>query len=322
MKMSTQNFNKAIQPLLVICKIFGMVPFQFSNGNYRISWMGIAYNVALIIGYLCGFSYMIYKDLTNPSTNLLLHTITTLQNLSGLGVIIVVWISSLVNQKQYMTALNKMNEIDKLFRNLGVWAYYEKIRRTTIKLIIGKCIFILISYVLELNMRKPKITLKDIILPIMHSIPLLVYTILSLQVYMYLKMVREKYIILNQHLKELQKNEKMAIATLGDKNVKLTSPLGTKLSVLRIICPLHHELCKVANMFNDIYGTSLLITFGQSFVSITTNMYYIITRLKQFDENSFYEILGILGAFLVNIIESIWVCWICHRTIEEVVVLK
>lgn len=317
--MSCQTFNQAVEPVLYICKALGMAPFQISKHNYKISWGGMFYTVFLIVTYLCGFSYMTYINVHDKkSSDLLYNTITTLQNLSGLGIVMVVWVTSLINQKNYIAVLDKMNEIDKNFRCLGVWTYYKTIRRTSVKVIAGKCIGMALFFLLELNNKNWRITPKGLIGPIMHTIPLLVYTVLSLQVYIYLLMVKERFGILNQHLKELQKSEKLSVNVLDVKNYKLTSPLGTKLSMLRMICPLHHELCKAINMFNVIYGICLLITFGESFVSVTTNMYYIVNKLKQFQLKDIHQVLAMLSAFLINVIESVWVCWICHTTIEEV----
>lgn len=316
--MTCRNFNDAVLPVLRICKTLGMAPFQISKHNYKISRPGMIHSAVLIVAYLCGFGYMVYININEEKkTELLYNTITTLQNLSGLGIVQVVWITSLMNQKKYIAVLDKMNEIDKSFRYLGVWTYYQTIKRTSIKVIIGKCAVIAIYFSLEMYNKKWKFTPKHLIMPIMHSIPLLVYTVLSLQVFVYLKMIKERFGILNQHLKELQRSE-MSVNVIEVKSYKLTSPLGTKLSTLRVICPLHHELCKAINMFNDIYGVCLLITFGESFVSITTNMYYIVNKLKTFEIKFLSQILTMFGAFLINVFETVWVCWICHTTIEEV----
>lgn len=316
--MVCRNFNDAVLPVLRICKALGMAPFQISNNNYKISWPGMVHSLVLIVAYLCGFGYMIYINIHEEKiSELLYNTITTLQNLSGLGIVQVVWITSLMNQKKYIAVLDKMNEIDKSFRCLGVWTYYKTIKKTSIKVIIGKCAVMTVYFLLEMYYKKWRLTPKHLIMPIMHSIPLLVYAVLSLQVFIYLKMIKERFVILNQHLKELQRSE-MSVNVIEVKSYKLTSPLDTKLSTLRIICPLHHELCKAINMFNDIYGVCLLITFGESFVSITTNMYYIVNKLKAFEIRFLSQILTMFGAFLINVLETIWVCWICHTTIEEV----
>lgn len=314
------TFHTALKPLLLTGKIFGMVPFSIWKHGYKISKIGISYNVLFLLLYTSAFIYTILKDITNPTKmELLLHTISTLQNLAGFGVTMVVWISSLVNQKKYILALNKIGEIDKSFKTLGIWMYYEKVRRISIAMIIIALVYVFISLGTEATLYFETLYVKNFLKHTLYNVPLAIYSILTIQVYIYLRLLKDRYVILNQHLKELQKYECQTISVVEVKNLKLTSPLGTKLSLLRLICPLHHELCKAANIFDSIFGINLLVTFGNSFVAITTYMYLIISRLKTFNsETTGFEILSIMGPFTLNIIETIWLCWICHATVEEV----
>lgn len=317
--MALITFHTAIKPLLITCKLFGMAPFAITKNDYKISRINISYNGLFLLIYISAFVYVVIQDIINPhELDLLLHTISTLQNLAGFGVTIVIWLSSVLNQKKYILALNKVNEIDRSFRVLGIWMYYEKIRKISIGLIVISFIYVTLCLCTESKLYFANVSALNLLRHTLYNVPLINYSVLTIQVYIYLKLIRDRFTILNQHLKELQKYENNTISVINVKNIKLTSPLGTKLSLLRLICPLHHELCKAANLFDSIFGINLLVTFGNSFVAITTYMYYIIIKLKNVKDDSAQEILNVLGPLTLNIIETIWLCWICHATVEEV----
>lgn len=318
--MGFVTFFRAIKPLLLICKIFGMVPFQAVKNTYKVSKLGIAYNVVFLVTYVALFVYVTVYEITNPyKRDLLVHTIYILQNLSGFGVTTVIWVSSVINQKMYIQALNKLSEIDKSLKSLGIWMYYDKIRKVSIILLSVVCTSVLASLLGESKLYIESNKVYSVMVHLLYNISLVNYAVLTVQVYIYLNMLRDRFSILNQHLREIEKyQDEPNISIIESKNFKLTNPLGTKLSLLRLICPLHHELCKAANMFDNIFGINLLVSFGNSFVSITTYMYYMILKLKAFNEDSANEILSIMGTFALNIIFTTCLCWICHATVEEV----
>lgn len=230
--MAAITFCSAIKPLLIACKLFGMSPFQIKNNVFKISRLGMGYNILFLILYASAFIYVTITEITNPyDRELLLHTISTLQNLSGFGVTMVIWISSLVNQKMYIQALDKVREIDKAFRTLGIWMYYETIRKVSIISIIILIISSTLSVLSEAKLyfdrnKNEQSRILQVFNHLLYNLPLIIYSILTVKVYVYLKLLKDRYQVLNQHLREVEKYQEPSISIVETKNVKLTNPLG------------------------------------------------------------------------------------------------
>lgn len=310
-----QSFHNALRPLLIYSRTFGLVSFKFTKNGYKKSKIGIIFNV---IAFLLFTPLMIYgiilratsgiSSLMITTTDLMLSTGTTIQT-------VISWLCSSILQDKYMEMLNKIVSTDRKFKELGVWITYNDLHKTIIRRIIIHTLILIGIDAVYYSIFNYALIVDLIIFNTAMLVTHIVNILIVQQAATYVLILKDRYKILNDHLKELQKNveEKPEI-----QNIKLTNPLSTKLKMLRIICPLHHELTKIGKIINEVFGLQLLITFGVIFVAITVELYYVCYYIQQPIENKWEKTLGSLFMASNYIISTLILCYACHSTIEEV----
>lgn len=310
-----QSFHKALQPLLIYGKIFGLVSFKFTKNGYKKSNPG---TIIYIIAFLLFIPLMIYGIVLRATSGIssLMITTTDLMLSSGTGIQTAIsWLCSITFQDKYIEMLNKIVETDRKFKELGVWITYNDLHKTIIRRIIIYTIILIGIDAVYYSIFSYALILDLIIFNVTMLITHIVTILTVQQAATYVLILKDRFKILNAHLIELQKNfeEKQEI-----QNIKLTCALSSKLKMLRIICPLHHELTKTAKIINEVFGLQLLITFGVIFVSITVELYYVCYYIQQPIENKWEKTFGSFLMSLNYIISTLFLCSACHSTVEEV----
>lgn len=313
--LNSQTLHNAIKPLLIYSKIFGLVCFQFTKNGYKRSKLNFGLNVTAILVFLPLTIFgMVLRVYNGKPSNMIL---TTDMMLAGgcLVQTLIAWGTSATLQQKYIGLLNKIVDIDKKFKELGVWIFYDNTRKIVLRRMTLHTVFILIvlgiytmifNYLLEVDL---------IIFNVSNWLSGIVNILIVQQVSAYVLILKNRYKILNEHLQDLQKNDNdnKEIA-----NIKLTPPIPPKLRALRIICPIHHEITKAGKIINEVFGLQLLITFGVIFVSITVGLYYVCIYIQKEMESKWESVFGAFLIALRYIVDTLLLCYACHSTIEEV----
>lgn len=227
---------------------------------------------------------------------------------------VITWGTSGFLQNKYVALLHKIIQIDKKFKELGVWITYDVTRKTISRKLIIHTLFTVIILILHVYIFNYLWSLDLLIFFTSTFLSSIVNILIVQQVSSYVLILKNRYQILNEHLQELQrKNDDGEIA-----NIKLTMPVPYKLRILRVICPIHHEITKAGKLINDAFGLQMLITFGVIFVSITIGLYYVCIYIQR-SMDSKWE--SVLGAFLIALrytIDTLILCYACHTTIEQI----
>lgn len=312
--INVQTLHNAIKPLLFYCKLFGLVAFQRTKTGYKKSKFNLIVNIVAIITFtpLTIYGMVLRLNYGKPSSMIL----TTDMMLAGGCLIqtVIAWSTSGFLQNKYIGLLNKIVEIDRKFKQLGVWIFYDNTRKIILRKIIIHTLFTVIVLTLYVKIFDYLLTIDLLIFNISSFISSIINILIVQQVSAYVLILKHRYQILNGHLQDLQhKNNTGEIA-----NIKLTPPVPYKLKMLRIICPIHHEITKAGKLINEAFGLQLLITFGVIFVSITVGLYYVCIYIQK-DMDWKWE--SVLGAFIIAlryIVDTLILCYACHTTIEEV----
>ncbi|XP_022912983.2 putative gustatory receptor 28b [Onthophagus taurus] len=312
--MARATFFKAIRPLLISNKILGLICFKIHENEYKYSLLNVGINISLMIGYLTLTAHALYTRLVTSSTNLLVTTTDIMQVTAAAVQTIVSWGVSAVYQKKFITFLNRISNVDKKFHQLGVCIYYDSIykkiayRLTLHYLFVAVCVsaqIFIFDYAWSLNLLGFNIT---------YYFPTLINMGVVQQLYNYNDLIRERYEILNEHLMELKKTADYQEAEISQ--IKLTKPLSTKLNILRIICPIHHELTKIAKIVNEAFGIMLLVSFGVSFITIIVCLYDASSHLQYFTIENIKPLCGAIAMCSTYVVDCLFLCRSCHATVE------
>ncbi|KAF5301387.1 hypothetical protein FQA39_LY10785 [Lamprigera yunnana] len=285
-----------------------------------ISKASVYINVVVCIVYLFLLGFNLYNSIaTNPSVTLkTTHTIKA--SVSAL-LVLTAWVCSTRYQKKSTSIIVRLLNIEKDLQKLSISADFDRIRkRVYVEIAIRLIGYVLMSF-LDILMRQYENDVQSIVFKIVEKlflkIALFINTIVHLEVITFVKIIKNNMKCLNKQLSALETiNNGFIIDNI--KIIKLRTHLGNKLKTLRIICPLHHELCKISYMINERYGVVLLMSFLNTFIYAVVNLYLCNIVWKSIDliykEKLIIYLILECGAYLT---ETIFTCHICNCAVEE-----
>lgn len=316
-KMSKITFYESLKPLLIISSFLGVISFNL--GELTRSNLRIITNVLLVIFYIILSAHSLYER-SILDTKLLLTTTDMMQASTSTLQVVVSWIMSALIQDKMISFLKRVSEIDKAFRQLGVYIYYDAVHRTVIKRLIVRLTLGIASTISQLFIYDYALVVSQIGFNFILYFAILVNVVIVEQFYTYTKLVRVRYEILNQHIQQVQKCVDVTKENIS--YIKLTEPIGSKLSTLRIICPIHHELTKIAKLLNDSFGIMLLMSFQASFVAIIVSLYDCSVYLRFFKMENVKELCGSIIMCCTYVLDCLCICYSCHSTVEAVSIIE
>lgn len=313
--MSKITFYQSLRPLLVFASFLGVISFNIGQGKYTRSVLRIFANVLLMAFYVVFTAHSLYErcdlhtSLLSTTTDIMQVTAVTLQT-------VVSWFMSAITQQKTIEFFKRITELDKTFRQLGVYVYYDTVYRSVIRRLIIRLTMAFGSITSQLFLFDYALELSLIGFNICYYVPILINVAIVEEFYICASLLRTRYEILNQHLLEVQK-----CADIGKEKVsyiKLSGVIGSKLSTLRIVCPIHHELTKVAKLLNEAFGVMLLMSFQATFVTIIVSLYDCSVYLQYFQIDHIKELLGSIIICCTYVLDCLYICYSCHSTVEVV----
>lgn len=321
----SMNFYQAIKPMLITSKIFGMISFKFGEKGYKVSKLNIYIKVFICVTYLILFGYAIYKRNEVIATTLIIKTTDVMQLAATTVLVITAWLFSGRYQKRSIMILMKIINFDKEMRKLGVWISYNKLNQLIYKQIAIRFVLCIVSIgvqALPLSFTEHESVTTEILFETLFHFPILINTVICQEASIYITILKNRFEILNEHLTTLQ-NVKNNFLTDEIKIIKLKTFLGTKLKMLRVVCPLHHELSKLSEIINDRFGVVLLTSFLNTFVASVANLYFCSMFWDKTElPNTTLSLVGSLFNCATYVAETVYVCYTCNTTVEEVDVSK
>lgn len=311
------NFYSTIKPILYISLLLGLISFKFDSSGLKPSKYSKYLKIIVVVGYaaLAGIS-MVWRAQMNSdlstTTDIMKTTTSTVQ-------LIVIWICSMVYQNKYIIFLQKIVEVDKKFQQLGVWIYYDNLKQSLRKRMGSHLILVIISIITNALTSAEPMSLEMTGYTIARFLPFIINFAIVQQITTYILLIKERFKTINEHLINLQSQN--ALVKHEIQTIKLTSPLGTKLTVLRVTCALHHELTKTAKIINKVFGITLLVTFAVCFVTTTVGLYYLSVFLQNFQSNRVELVLAPISSCSSYIFDTLYLCYSCQTTVEEVSIL-
>lgn len=317
MKMSEKSFYVLIKPLLIFGKLLGTVSFTFDEkGYYQSKYLGVVL-IVVAISYaaftVAGIYVRINFNFTSSIT-----TITDILQITSTAIqIISIWITSACFQCKHIKLLKCLEETQKKLRTLGPWIYFSSKQKIIWAQIIVRLIVIIVSCIVQhvyLEFGNHAII---IIFDITFYFPMLINAGLCAQISTYIMIVKDTYVMLNQHLNSSSKLGKKF--PQNKKWLKMMAILKSKQSLIQSTSPLYHELNKILYLINTIFGISLLTTFGVSLMTIIIDSYYILLLMQHSNDIQMGGIFSTMCNCAPYVLDAFYLCYLCNITVEEVI---
>lgn len=324
------KFIKVLLPIFRVYQIFGFAPFPIpfdaekgiSRKDQR-KWL--IYNGILIIYLTVMVSYNIFayqeflcENKTEPMLSYLSFLIVTTVR----GLAIVITIESIVNSKEQVKFWQRLNSIDRIFRDeIGVEQDYEKLRRTAfIWLAVW---FVQITSVMA-------IVLVDIfgddsesfwskLMVILYALPLPVTAMRYYQIIQCIAYLSHRFQMINKRLETIYSGTNRL--STGEKQLKKKITNSTENKTYDEIVTLrriYHILWENTAELNNTFKWSLLLMIGTSFVIIVVNFYRTLVWLITPTET---DIEGIILYFVWSSGHTFFFIRLastCYNTLQEV----
>ncbi|KAI4466614.1 invertebrate gustatory receptor [Holotrichia oblita] len=312
--MSKITFYHSLRPLLILCSSLGIISFNINDGKYNRSNLRIVTNLLMMVFYVIFTGHSLYER-SDLDTTLLSMTTDIMQVTTSTLQIVVSWFMSAVSQEKTMSFLKRISDVDKTFRQLGVYIYYDAVHKSVIQRLLIRMSLVLASTISQLFLYQYQWNVGMISFYVTYYFPILINVLIVEEFYIYTNLLRTRYEILNQHLIEVQKYNDSCKEKIS--YIKLTGVIGSKLSTLRIICPIHHELTKIAKLLNEAFGVILLMSFQSSFVTIIVSLYDCSVLLQYFNIEHIRELCAAIIMCCTYVLDCLYICYSCHSTVES-----
>lgn len=116
MVKSETSLRKALLPLFIVSKLFGICPFSIKHE--RVTYTGTILSIVMLIGY-CSFHIIsVTNELADNSneSNFVTITINSFNRYSGIASFVIILIMGILHQKDILNALQIMHSIDEMFQ--------------------------------------------------------------------------------------------------------------------------------------------------------------------------------------------------------------
>jgi hypothetical protein len=308
-----RKFLKMAKIFLHHSQIFGLAPFGFNETNFHSSRPKLIYNMSLMVAYLVLFGYCVCAIPTLAFLpNKYITTITVI-NVADAVYISTILICSLVKRNKLMKLLGKIIEFDVTLQTKCVIVDYQKGKKRMISKLVGRYIYLGTHFFLSFYLSPWTDVPRNKFFQLSGLTLILLNSAMCYQVTELVLILKRRFAILNRQLKNLAKySKKNGVNTVcGDaNNEKMIFFFGK-------ICSLHHLLSKSTKLFNNIFGLSLLLMFGVTFIITVISSFYSTVELQQKKINW----MSLFYTFLPSanfVFDALYVCQVCYSTVEEV----
>lgn len=117
MGKSETSLKKALWPLFIVSKIFGICPFSIKHE--RVTYTGTILSIIMLIAY-CSFHIVsVTNALSDDSneSNFVTVTINSFNRYSGIASLFIIITMGIVHQKDIISAIQIMHSIDDMFQD-------------------------------------------------------------------------------------------------------------------------------------------------------------------------------------------------------------
>lgn len=116
MVKSETSLKKALWPLFIVSKLFGICPFSIKRE--RVTYTGTILSIIMLIAY-CSFHIIsVFDELSDNSNeaNFVTMTINSFNRYSGIASLFIMLVMGMVHQTKILKALQIMHSIDIMFQ--------------------------------------------------------------------------------------------------------------------------------------------------------------------------------------------------------------
>lgn len=287
------TFLKFLKCFFCINQYMGLMPITWSNKKFLISNILSCLNVLFIIGYSLLILYCQYQTFNSEEKKFVIVVESILQ-IFGPIYIILTWINALKKRQKLCTFLEDMSEYDQTLAECGMYNH-NKTEKYTIRITIRYTILLLLitwSIYIQFDHLKKRLSL---------YVLMIVHTTISFQAIEFVKLLKNRFAVLNYTLIKIIKQE-------PHEEIKL-------INLINVSC-MHHRLCKLITLFNDIFGVVLLFFFTLNFVVIVLTFFFYSAYLQSSQVNWIGAILRIAPS-IGSILDTVYACNACYTTREE-----
>lgn len=268
---------KILLPIFHVYQICGFAPFSMQFDAKTKHRMVFIYTGFLIkcLAIFVAYNIFVYKTFFEEENSQMLSYLTFLILISVRIVGVVITIESLVNRREHLDWLIKLNQIDQMFaEQLKIGLNHKQIRRNgyiwlVVWLIqISICFLMVLVDILQDN---SSVWLK--IVWIICIIPLFLPTFRYFQIIHYIQLLEFVLATINKQLKAFYTRSNRLDVSKRSKNPNFVSNEDEIYDRIVLLRKIYHMLWESTVKLNKIFQFSLLLLIGSSFLNILVNYY-------------------------------------------------
>lgn len=253
-KLSGKNVIESIQPLYLIGRIFGVVPYKIINNNLKFSFIGLIFSILFFSNLLC----------TLLRTVLQIRGEQRINQLVSIGDILIysftTWgffISHIIFTKKYFSIYKKIFKIDNLFKSINIITQHKNDGKRILILLVLMLIYAFVMLVAITLIQCAIGSVLSWYLVFVHIWDEFCKVWFLVNSYTVANILKKRFNIINKKLEDYKVGKEIANSE--------------KISKLRIF---HDDLCDVCEIFNKIESVPCIFLLLLVFVVTITNSYY------------------------------------------------
>ncbi|NP_001138954.1 gustatory receptor candidate 3 [Tribolium castaneum] len=305
-KLVVEKFLNSLQIYLQHNQIFGFVTFTCTRSNFRSSKLLILYNIILQVLFVSFVSYWLYLVLEADDMLPIYKNTYLIILFADFAYLETTWICTLLKKDKLLELFKRLIHFDtKCQENSTVIDYKRHKKRLLCYLLaryVALALVILFSEILVIVSEQEWSFSTGLLVMIFNSA-------LSYKASEIVVMLRSRFAILNKQIRFL--NQYLRLKPEGRISNRRVFISFSK------ICYLHQHLSKSVKLFNEVFGVSLLVLFGNSFLSIVLALFRTAAEL-QASQIKWTRIAYMALASVPFIFDSIHLCDVCYSTIGTV----
>lgn len=285
------KFIKVLLPIFRMYQFFGFTPFPIpfdaekaiSRKDQR-KWLIYIGILIIYLTVMVSYNIFAYQEfLGENKTEPMLSYLSFLIITTVRGLAIVIMVESIVNSKEQVKFLQRLNSVDRIFHDeIGIEQDYEKLRRTA---------FIWLALWLVQIISLMTIVLVDVfgdesesfwskMMTFLYVLPLPVTSMRYYQIIQYIASMSYRFQMINKRLETIYSWTNRL--STGEKQLKkkITNSKENKtFEEIVTLRRIYHILWENTAELNNTFKWSLLLMIGTSFVIIVVNFYRTLVWL-------------------------------------------
>lgn len=337
---SKYDIYDAFRPLYRTCKLFGLSPYSEIKFNGEKFYKVTTFSVISTISYIVFYSTLLYLSIYHSMT--MISTVTDLginfqaqilQEIMACVLSVMEVVFSLIFSRSLVSIFLNIHNVDEEFKKLGIWVLNRTIY---IRVLISLAVTVLIIFSFIVSFPLIYQWSTEIILTIFYSLisylPYLTNILVCISYVNYMKVLKERYAILNDYLETLATEVKRANVSSvnvykrsfphvgNDKISKSFNAILDPIYVIDTVVSLHIKLSDTAVLINHAFAVQLLLLITIAFIGIVCalfSMAFNLGRNDATDDGFEWNVLFIIWVS-TNIVELLAVVFATSSLCEEV----